>query len=167
MTARKPLEYYLEREYSFDVMADPEGGYVIKFPDLPGCLTQVDSLEEIPFMVDDARRLWIETAYEEGIEIPEPTYPEEYSGKFIVRTPRSLHRSLVEAAERDGVSLNQYTVMLLARGDSQARLESWLVDIKNCVDEMPGRLRYVFTGSEPTKEFFRPGYLADVRALAA
>lgn len=74
-------------------------------------------------MADEARTLWIETEYESGHKIPLPSYPEEYSGKFNLRLPRSLHRSLAEAAEGEGVSLNQYVVQLLARGDSQARLE--------------------------------------------
>lgn len=122
--ARRPLDDYLRLQYSFRAVADVDGGYVILFPDLPGCLTQVDTMDEIPAMAEDARRLWIETAYEDGQEIPLPSYPEEYSGRFVLRLPRSLHRSLAEAAEREGVSLNQYVVALLARGDAQARIES-------------------------------------------
>ena len=116
-TAPKPLEYYLNLQYPFVAHADPDGGYVVVFPDLPGCLTQAEKLEEIPEMAEDARTGWIETEYEEGHNIPEPSY-QEYSGKFNVRLPKSLHRSLVDAAARDGVSLNQYVVMLLSRGTS-------------------------------------------------
>src|SRR3972149_10376479 len=88
---KKPLEYYLALRYTFNVIADEESGYVIVFPDLPGCLTQVESLVEIPAMVEDVRRLWIEVAYESGYEIPEPSYPEEYSGQVNVRLPKRLH----------------------------------------------------------------------------
>ncbi len=123
MTIRKPLEEYLALEYSFHVIADPDGGYVIVFPDLPGCMTQVESLHEVGPMAEEIRTLWIETAYEQGHDIPPPSYPEEYSGKFNLRLPRSLHRSLAEAAEREGISLNQYVVGLLSRGDAQARVE--------------------------------------------
>ena len=46
----------------------------------------------------------------------QPLPPEEdYSGKFVVRVPRSLHRDLVETAEQEGVSLNQYINVVLAR----------------------------------------------------
>ncbi len=120
---RKSLEDYLSLEYPFHVIADPDGGYVVEFPDLPGCLTQVDSLEELPAMVEEARRIWITTAYEHGMDISLPSQPEEYSGKINLRVPRTLHRSLAGAAERQGVSLNQYVVMLLARGDVQDRVE--------------------------------------------
>lgn len=39
---------------------------------------------------------------------------EEYSGKLVLRIPRSLHKSLKEAAA-EGVSLNQYMLYKLAR----------------------------------------------------
>ena len=131
---RKPLGEYLALEYPFNVIADPDGGYVVSFPDLPGCMTQTDSLDQVGPLAEEVRTLWLETAYaQEELEIPLPSYPEEYSGKFNLRLPRSLHRSLAEAAEREGVSLNQYVVGLLARGDAQARLERRL-------DELGARL---------------------------
>jgi len=116
------LDEYLRLEYPFNVIADPDGGYVIEFPDLKGCLSQADTLDEVASMAEEARSLWIEAAYEHGINIPLPSYPEEYSGKFVVRLPRSLHRRLAESAERDGVSLNQYVVMLLSGGDAEQRV---------------------------------------------
>lgn len=120
------LDRYLRLEYPFNVLADPDGGYVIEFPDLTGCLTQAESLDEVAPMAEEARSLWIEAAYERGLDIPLPSYPEEYSGKFVVRLPRSLHRRLVESAERDGVSLNQYVVMLLSGGDAEQRVTKQL-----------------------------------------
>lgn len=126
-TERRPLADYLGMEYPFNVIADPDtGGYVIAFPDLPGCLTQIDTLDELPTMVEEVRTLWIETEYELGEDIPLPSYPEEYSGRFNVRIPRSLHRILAESAERDGVSLNQYVVSLLAQGDAVRQVERQL-----------------------------------------
>ena len=50
-----------------------DGGYVIVFPDLSGCLTQADDFEEINAMAEEARRLWIETEYDLGADIPLPT----------------------------------------------------------------------------------------------
>ena len=40
---------------------------------------------------------------------------EKYSGRFVIRVPRSLHRSLKLAADSEGVSLNQYVLYKLAR----------------------------------------------------
>jgi predicted RNase H-like HicB family nuclease len=115
-TRRLSLSEYLRLDYPFNVIADPDGGYVIEYPDLPGCLTQADTMDEIGPMAEEARSLWIESVYERGLPVPLPSYPEEYSGKFVVRLPKRLHRRLAEAAEREGVSLNQYIVGLLSQG---------------------------------------------------
>ena len=77
----KPLEYYLALEYSFSAIADPDGGYVVVFPDLPGCMTQVESLDEIPYMVEDVRAGWLETVYDANPSgIPMPAYPDDCGG---------------------------------------------------------------------------------------
>jgi len=128
ISTRYPLKHYLGLQYPFNVLADPDGGYVVVFLDLPGCMTQVETLEELPAMAEDARQGWIETEYERGNDIPLPSVAEEYSGKFNLRLPRSLHRTLAEAAEKEGVSLNQYVVALLARGDAQAQVERQVRD---------------------------------------
>ncbi len=44
-------------------------------------------------MIREAMRGWISVALEDGIPVPEPKPDEDYSGKFVVRVPRSLHRS--------------------------------------------------------------------------
>jgi len=137
---RASLEEYLARAYPFSVHADPNGGYVIVFPDLPGCMTQVDTSDEIGPMSEDVRRLWIETEYELGHPIPDPSFQEELSGKFVVRVPRALHRSLVEGALRENVSLNRYVSHLLARGDVQARLETDLGHMRDRLDQMVASL---------------------------
>jgi len=121
-TADHSLDWYLDQPYPYLVMPDPDGGYVIRFPDLPGCMTQVETADEIAPMADEIRALWIETAFDEGIDIPLPSGSNEYSGKFIVRVPRSLHRALAETAEREGASLNAYVTTLLARGVGEERV---------------------------------------------
>ena len=40
---------------------------------------------------------------------------EQYSGKIVLRIPRSLHKQLKDAAAVEGVSLNQYMLYKLAR----------------------------------------------------
>ena len=82
---RKPLEYFLQLEYLLNIIADPDGGYVVLFPDLPGCITQGDTLEEAVYMAEDARIGWIETEYERSNgDIPMPSYPVEYSSKLSI-----------------------------------------------------------------------------------
>ncbi len=45
----------------------------------------------------------------------EPTDTQDYSGQLVLHVPRSLHRDLVHAAEREGVDLDQYLNVALAR----------------------------------------------------
>ena len=69
-------------------------------------------------MIEEAKALWLEIALADGDYIPEPApvEVEEYSGKFVVRLPRSLHRQLAQRAERENTSLNQLVVMFLSEG---------------------------------------------------
>ncbi len=146
-TKRRPtLEECLARHYSFDIIAGRSGNYVIVFPDLPNCVTQVRTLEEVGQMADEIRTLWIESEYEAGEEIPEPSLPEEYSGKFNVRLPKSLHRTLAHVAEQDGVSLNTYVCMLLARNHALDHIEQRFDTMEERLDAMEKHLRYTVTG---------------------
>lgn len=129
-TTSRTLDDFLALQYSLEVIADPSGGYVISYPDLPGCMTQVEALDEVGPTAEEIRRLWITTQFEDGDDIPLPSYPEEYSGKFNVRLGKSLHRRLVESAARDGVSLNQHVMALLAREDTLSRVEFRLGDLE-------------------------------------
>jgi antitoxin HicB len=125
----QPLSFFLEQKYPFSVTPDPDGGYFISYPDLPGCISQVDEPAEIGPAAEEIRTLWLETAHEQGVDIPLPRGGAEYSGKFVVRVPRHVHRRLAESAALDGVSLNQYVVSLLASDDALTRVERRLAEI--------------------------------------
>jgi len=92
-----------------------EGGYAIEIPELPGCLSQGETLQEALEMIQDAKKGWLELALEDSLEIPEPASKEEHSGKFNIRMPKSLHSILVQKAREENVSLNQYINYQLAR----------------------------------------------------
>jgi predicted HicB family RNase H-like nuclease len=51
---------------------------------------------------------WIDIHKADGMPIPEPTAGKDYSGKFVVRVGKDLHRELAVNALREGVSLNSY-----------------------------------------------------------
>ena len=120
---RKPLQYYFDIKYPVTLEACPEGGYFVQIEDLPGCYSQGETVEEAIEMIEEARQLWMESMYEDGQEIPLPSSEVEYSGKFNVRVPASLHRKLAKLAVKEGVSLNQYIVYALshAAGVAEAR----------------------------------------------
>ncbi len=111
----KDLNYYMSLPYRITVVREPGAGYFAKVEELPGCMTEGDTREEALTNIEDAMRGWIELALEDGNPIPEPATGDEYSGRILLRTPKSLHRELVERARREGVSLNQYIVYRLSR----------------------------------------------------
>jgi antitoxin HicB len=117
--SEKNLEYYMRLPYRVEVYPEPDGtGYTAVIPELPGCMTCADTLDELWDMVKEAKEGWLELSLEDGDYIPEPApvEVEEYSGKFVVRLPTSLHRQLAKRAEQEETSLNQLIVMLLAEG---------------------------------------------------
>ena len=115
----KTLNEYMKMPYRMEIVEDEEeGGFVVSYPDLPGCITCVETIESAVQNALDAKRTWIEAALEEGIEIYEPDSLENYSGQFKLRIPRSLHRSLAEHSQKEGISMNQYCVYLLTKNDA-------------------------------------------------
>ncbi len=113
----KNLDYYLGLPYKFTIYPAEEDGYVIEIPDLPGCLSQGETIEEAIANIEDAKKCWLETSLENGIDIPEPTTGvNNYSGRFNVRVPKSLHRILAEQAKKENVSLNQLILYHLSHG---------------------------------------------------
>ncbi len=88
--------------------------YLAEVPELPGCLTHGETITEAARNAEEAIAGWIETAMELGRPVPEPAVERHFSGRFLARVPRSLHARLARAAERDGISLNQYVVARLA-----------------------------------------------------
>ena len=115
----KTLNDYMKMSYRMEIVEDKEeGGFVVSFPDLPGCITCGETLENAIANAADAKKTWIEAALEEGVEILEPNSLQDYSGQFKLRMPRSLHRSLAEHSQREGISMNQYCVYLLSKNDA-------------------------------------------------
>lgn len=105
--------------YKIEVVSDPdEGGYVARYPELPGCMTAGETVESVIKNAADAKKAWLEAALEEGTEIAEPVSLDDYSGQFKLRIPKSLHRTLAMHSKEEGVSMNQYCVYLLSKNDA-------------------------------------------------
>lgn len=120
---KKSLDYYLNLPYTRELIPEPDGKWFVHIKELPNCMSQGDSPEEALRMIADAMRGWLEVELESSELIPEPRQEEDFSGKFNTRVPKSLHRKLVEAANEEGVSLNQWINAALAEavGYSRAR----------------------------------------------
>lgn len=112
----KKLEYYMNLPYRMELVPDTvEGGYVVTYPELPGCLSSGETIEEAVANAENAKIVWLTAALEDGIAINEPLAVEEYSGQFKLRLPKSLHKILADNSKREGVSMNQYCVYLLSK----------------------------------------------------
>ena len=115
----RTIEEYMQLPYRIELVPDPdEGGFIASFPDLPGCLSSGENVEEACRNAEDAKQEWLAAAIEQGISIPEPDSVGDYSGQFKLRLPRSLHRQLALQSKKEGVSMNQYCVFLLSRNSA-------------------------------------------------
>lgn len=114
----KTLDYYLNLPYTTEFKRDISNAdkpvWFAGVKELRGCITEADTFDEAAEMIKDAMRVWIQGSLDTGLSIPEPQPEPEYSGKFSLRLPKSLHRDLVRVAEREGVSLNQYINVALS-----------------------------------------------------
>ena len=118
----KSIDYYLSLPYRMEIIPDrEEGGYTARYPDLPGCMTCAETIEELIANAEDAKKVWLSAALEDGIIIAEPQQDDDlhaYSGQFKLRIPRSLHKSLSVHAKQEGISMNQYCLYLLTKNDA-------------------------------------------------
>lgn len=114
----KTIDDYMKKAYRMEIVEDKdEGGFIVTYPDLPECISCGETIESAVANAIDAKEVWLEAAIEEGIEINEPDSLDDYSGQFKLRIPKSLHKSLAEHSQREGISMNQYCVYLLSKND--------------------------------------------------
>ncbi len=109
---------YLKLPYTriIQEVNDESGHYFYgRILEIEGCQSTADSLEALNEDLNEALEGCIELLLEEGLEIPLPLTVDEYSGRFLLRLPKSLHQRLTIEAEREGVSINQLAIYKLAR----------------------------------------------------
>ena len=110
----KSLDYYMGLKYPFTLEQDEDGSYFIEYPDLPGCMSCGETVDEAIAMGNDAKKCWIESALQDDSFIPEPKVIEDYPDNFKLRLPKSLYKQLATNASIEGVSMNQYCLYLLS-----------------------------------------------------
>ena len=116
--------------YSFEAYAHiiepiPEnegGGFLITFPDLPGCMADGATEAEAIEAGRDAFLTWISAVADMSDVIPKPVFTTvsatllPSSGKFVQRVPKSIHAQLAAKAKQEGVSLNSLVLSFIADG---------------------------------------------------
>ncbi len=118
MENTKDLNFYLEQPYTLIIkeIKEEEGNYFYgKYLELDGCQSTGDTIEELQENLKIALKGYLLIKLEMNINIPLPIKEDDFSGKFVVRMPKSLHLRLSIEAEKEGVSLNQYAMYKLAK----------------------------------------------------
>lgn len=136
----RDLNYYIKLPYTLVIIPEEAGGFFAKIEELTGCMTQGETIDETLKNIKEAKYLWLRTAIERKMEIPLPECMREYSGRFVVRMPASLHRRIAVLADKEGVSINQMVLSLLtentAAADITAAVRSAVWDTKKKMDDM-------------------------------
>jgi predicted RNase H-like HicB family nuclease len=114
MTAKDYLKlpYHINIQHIIDKSGDY---YFATVLELKGCLSDGATEAEARKNIRESMELWIEVCIDEGREVPKPIKPDNYSGRFVMRMPKTLHAQLATEAAREGVSLNQYALYKLSR----------------------------------------------------
>ena len=121
----KTFEEYMKMLYKLEIVPDSEeSGFVASYPELPGCITCGSTIADAVNNAEDAKKAWLLSAIEEHITIAEPESAQSYSGQFKLRIPKTLHKTLVEDSKKEGVSMNQYCVYLLAKNSEKERVRA-------------------------------------------
>ena len=113
----KNVKKYLKLPYNYIIqpITDESGSYFYaRVLEFDGCQSTGETFEEAYKNIKEAMKGWIEAKLEGGFEVPLPVGYDNFSGKFIVRIPKSLHYKLTVEAEQEGVSLNQYALYKLS-----------------------------------------------------
>lgn len=139
--------------------AEDGGGYVITFPDLPGCMSDGETPDEALANGRDAFEAWMDTCRSENRAVPAPGSRAQEAARFVQRLPRYLHESLTAAAFAQGISVNTLVTAFVAEGlarfDANPQRDE-IGYIKGAIVEGVGRDRGIayavvtLTGGKPT-----------------
>ncbi|MDA8165082.1 MAG: toxin-antitoxin system HicB family antitoxin [Desulfobacteraceae bacterium] len=141
----KDLNYYLSLNYTIELVPiSPQlgGGFMARLPELGrfSIVGDGDTPQEALAHLEESKRERFEDYLSRDLKIPEPLGEEEYSGKFLVRIPRSLHRELSRRAKDEDVSLNSYVTYLLGKTNGQELMSS---AVTKCIDDIKTEMTHL------------------------
>ncbi|MFN8410377.1 MAG: type II toxin-antitoxin system HicB family antitoxin [Flavobacteriales bacterium] len=68
-----------QRNYRVLLTREPEGGFTVNVPALPGCVTFGENIEHAMEMAKEAIQLYVETLQADGEPVPDDSQTLEYS----------------------------------------------------------------------------------------
>ena len=102
--------------------SEEDQGFIVTCPDFPGLSAFGETPEEALAEAKVALNLFIESLQASGDPLPKTTECVDYSGQIRFRMPKTLHASLAQKAEKEGVSLNTWIITLLADRNATSEL---------------------------------------------
>jgi predicted RNase H-like HicB family nuclease len=110
-------------QYSFTLAwSDEDKGYIATVPEFPGLSGFGKSPDKAVRKAMEAVQMAIEIMEEDGESIPVPEKLVQASGQIRLRMRKALHRDLIVAAAREGVSLNTYILSLIESNHAKKNL---------------------------------------------
>jgi antitoxin HicB len=113
---------YLRQPYARIIIPEDDGSFRGEIMEFPGCISSGDDPSETLRSLEGVAMAWLTAALENGQSIPDPVeLSSDFSGRFVLRIPKSLHKKATWYAEREGVSLNQFISYSLAESVGERR----------------------------------------------
>lgn len=73
-------------QYEAVFMPQDDGGFTVEVPDLPGCISEGDTLEEAKNNIEEAIQLYIDTLRARGKAVPSPNKERYFTIGVSVKT---------------------------------------------------------------------------------
>ena len=110
-------------QYQFTVRPlskEEGGGYLAEYPDIPGCMSDGETVEEAIANGREALRDCLDVFRESGRKTPKPSVE---AAQWRQRLPKTLYSKLKKQAENEGVSINSLVTAIIAEaiGAKQSR----------------------------------------------
>lgn len=118
MTTKRNLDRY---QFTVRPLTKEEGGgYLVEYPDIPGCMSDGETIDEAIANGREALRDCLDVFRESGRKVPKPTVE---AAQWRQRLPRTLYSKLTAQAVQEGVSINSLVTAIIAEaiGAKQAR----------------------------------------------
>ena len=90
---------------------DEGGGYLVEYPDIPGCMSDGETIQKAIANGREALRDCIEVFKETGRALPKASLA---AAQWRQRLPRTLYAKLTAQAEHEGVSINSFVTAIIA-----------------------------------------------------